>query len=77
MSAIKVSWVIVASYVLHNLAIDLNMPLDDEKGVVKTDEEDMLGLNARPTRNTTQKDAELQLLGHFQRDGVAKQKFSR
>ncbi len=30
MSPTKVSWVIVACCVLHNLAIDLNMPLDDD-----------------------------------------------
>jgi|LakMenEpi03Aug12_release.lakeMendotaPanAssembly.Ray.scaffolds.fasta_scaffold230137_1 hypothetical protein len=65
MSPAKVSWVIVASYVSHNLAIDLNMPLYDERNVGKTDEEEMLGLHARPTRNTTQKDAELHLLGHI------------
>jgi hypothetical protein len=30
MSHTKVSWVIVACCVLHNLAIDLNMPLDED-----------------------------------------------
>ncbi len=78
MSPTKVSWVIVACCVLHNLAIDLNMPLYDEWNVdVDTDEEEIVGLDARPTGNTTQKDAELRRLGHNKRDGVARQIFSR
>ncbi|EFX75180.1 hypothetical protein DAPPUDRAFT_323650 [Daphnia pulex] len=80
MSPTKVSWVIVACCVLHNLAIDFNMPLDDDWGVDvddNADEEDMQGLHARPIGNPTNKDAELRRLGHIKRDGVAKQIFSR
>lgn len=80
MSPTKVSWVIVACCVLHNLAIDLNIPLDDDWGVDvddNADEEDMQGLHARPIGNPTNKDAELRRLGHIKRDGVARQIFSR
>ncbi|XP_032799334.1 uncharacterized protein LOC116936290 [Daphnia magna] len=83
MSPTKASWVIVACCVLHNLAIDLNMPLDDDWGVDvddvddDADEEEMQGLDARPIGNPTKKDAELRRLGHIKRDGVVRQIFSR
>ena len=78
MSPTKVSWVIVACCVLHNLAIDLNMPLYDDWNVdVDTYEEEIVGFDARPTGNTTQKDSELRRLGNNKRDGVARQIFSR
>ncbi|XP_045022902.1 uncharacterized protein LOC123466829 [Daphnia magna] len=68
MSPTKVSWVIVACCVLHNLAINLNMPLDDDWGVDVddyVDEEEMQGLDARPIENRTKKNAELRRLGHI------------
>ncbi len=46
-------------------------------GTVLSGEEEIVGLDARPTGNTTQKDAELRRLGHNKRDGVARQIFSR
>nr|CAH0110335.1 unnamed protein product [Daphnia galeata] len=80
MSPTKVSWVIVACCVLHNLAIDLKMPLDDNWAVDGDDfhqEENMPELEIRPTGTITQKEAALRRLGNTKRDRVASKTFPR
>lgn len=72
--------VIVACCVLHNLAIDLKMPLDDNWDVDGDDfhqEENMPDLEIRPTGTITQKEAALRRLGNTKRDRVASKTFPR
>ncbi len=70
----------MACCVLHNIAIDLKMALDDNWDVDGNDfhqEENMPDLEIRPTRIITQEEATLRRLGYTKRDRVASKTFPR
>lgn len=80
MTPVKASWITVACCVLHNIAIDLNMPLDDEWGTDNTDFEDeneTTECEPKPERADAQRDSVLRRLGNEKRQLIAYNTFRR